>query len=69
MISEEDSFYTYEYDKYYKVLPAINDWFLDKHRIKLGQKVPNQFKYSSDTNTDWLQIKELNKWIKNHYNY
>ena len=27
---------TYEYDEFYKILPTINDWHLDKKRIKNG---------------------------------
>ena len=69
MISQEDSFYTYEYEDYYKVLPSINDWFLDKRRIKFGKKVEAEFKYSSDTNNHWLKVEELRKWIKNNYDY
>ena len=38
MIGEDDAAYTYEYDDYYKILPAINDWHLDKQRIKRGKK-------------------------------
>ena len=29
MISEEDAHYTYEYDEYYKILPAIHSWSED----------------------------------------
>jgi len=38
MIGPEDCLYTYEYDKYYKILPSINEWNLDKKRIKNGKK-------------------------------
>ena len=33
MISLEDSMTTYEYEDYYKILPPINNWHLDKSRI------------------------------------
>ena len=69
MISEEDAFYTYEYNDYYKVLPAINDWFLDNKRIKSGIQVPNDFKYSSETNKEWMKIEELKNWINYKYDY
>jgi ATP-binding cassette subfamily C protein LapB len=41
MIGIEDSFNTYEYSNYYKVLPAINNWSVDPARIKNGkERVP-----------------------------
>ena len=39
MISAEDSYSTFEYDNYYKILPQINEWMLDTKRIKNGKKV------------------------------
>ena len=39
MIGEDDAAYTYEYDDYYKILPAINDWHLDKQRIQEEEKL------------------------------
>ena len=50
MISAEDSMTTYEFDDYYKILPTINNWHLDKNRIKDGKKVKDGFIYSSDQN-------------------
>ncbi len=63
MIGIDDSFYTYEYEDYFKILPQINDWSKDQERIKNGIRVPEGFLYSSDTNKDWMTKKELNKWI------
>lgn len=63
MIGPEDSFFTYEYDKYYKILPAIHNWCLDPLRIKSGLKVPEGFTYSSDNNSEWMSIESLKNWI------
>ncbi|WP_299948345.1 UDP-N-acetylglucosamine 4,6-dehydratase (inverting) [uncultured Microbulbifer sp.] len=63
MISTEDSFYTYEYSEYYKILPAIHNWDKDINRIKLGEKVPEGFIYSSDNNSNWMTEEELGSWI------
>ncbi len=63
MISLEDSRYTYEYDKYYKILPQINKWSEDPNRIKDGFKVPLDFVYSSENNNNWMSISELKAWI------
>ena len=68
MISSEDSIYTYEYDEYYKILPAINNWSRDKKRIKKGKLVPEGFLYTSDNNKEWMKIKVLKKWIKDNFN-
>jgi UDP-N-acetylglucosamine 4,6-dehydratase len=63
MISVEDSYYTYEYSDYYKILPSIHDWGSDPFRIKEGVKVQEGFTYASDTNSDWMSIIDLKKWI------
>ena len=64
MIGEEDSFYTYSYSDYFKILPAINDWSTCKLRIKDGEKVPEGFVYSSDNNKEWMSREELSNWIE-----
>ena len=63
MISLEDSYSTYEYDNYYKILPQINEWGVDNLRIKRGKKVKKDFVYSSDSNKDWMTKSQLKKWI------
>ena len=67
MIGPEDAPYTYDYRGYYKILPAINDWCNDPHRIKTGQKVSAEFKYTSDTNTHTMKESELKEWILRNY--
>ncbi len=64
MIGEEDALYTYEYDSYYKILPAIHNWSNDASRINGGKKVSPDFRYSSDNNEDWMSIETLQEWIK-----
>ncbi len=63
MIGAEDSYYTYEYTEYYKILPQINDWANDRKRIKDGVKVPEGFVYTSDTNAEWMTDADLLAWI------
>ena len=63
MISAEDSYSTYEYAEHYKILPQINDWALDKERIKEGLKTPDGFVYASDTNSHWMTDAELQHWL------
>lgn len=63
MIGVEDALYTYEYDDYYKILPAIHDWCRDPLRINSGVRVSEDFVYSSDKNSDWMSIETLRGWI------
>jgi UDP-N-acetylglucosamine 4,6-dehydratase len=69
MISSEDSFSTYEYSNYYKILPQINEWGKDKYRIKRGIKVPEGFVYSSENNSKWITKDELKEWISSNAKY
>ena len=69
MIGSEDSYSTYEYSDYYKILPQINEWSKDKLRIKDGKKVSEGFTYSSDSNQEWMTKPDLQKWIESNKNY
>lgn len=63
MISAEDSYYTYEYKEYYKILPSLHSWAKDNHRIKDGKRVSEGFVYRSDTNPDWMTVDSLREWL------
>ena len=69
MISTEDSYSTYEYSNYYKILPQINNWGKDRLRIKKGKKVPKGFIYSSDNNSKWMTKLELKTWVEINKKY
>jgi UDP-N-acetylglucosamine 4,6-dehydratase/5-epimerase len=66
MISNEDSYSTYEYSDYFKILPQIYDWGKDNNRIKDGIKVTEGFIYSSDNNKQWMTKTNLQDWIKSN---
>lgn len=66
MIGAEDSFNTFEYRDYFKILPAINGWSECQNRIKDGSKVPEGFVYASDSNPDWMGNADLAAWIKDN---
>lgn len=68
MIGAEDAIHTYEYNDYYKILPAIHNWYSDPIRINGGKKVEPGFMYTSDNNSNWMSIKQLNSWIHLHSN-
>ena len=67
MVGIEDAPHTYEYDGYYKILPAIHGWSDDPTRIGDGKRVAADFSYASDSNTEWMSVAELRKWITSNY--
>ena len=68
MIGIDDSYSTYEYPFYYKILPQIHEWGKDRLRIKNGKKVPEGFIYNSENNQEWMTKSELQKWININQN-
>ena len=64
MIGVEDAPTTYEYDGYFKILPAIHLWDRDADMVKAGKPVAEDFVYTSDQNSEWMRIEELQTWIE-----
>jgi UDP-N-acetylglucosamine 4,6-dehydratase len=64
MISAEDAPFTYEFEGYFKILPAINNWSDDPNRIGAGRLVEPDFLYSSDNNDAWMSVADLQQWIE-----
>ena len=64
MIGSEDAPHTFEYENHYKILPSIHNWSTDPSRINGGIKVKEGFMYTSENNSEWMQIEELQSWIK-----
>lgn len=58
MITVEDSMTTYEYDKHFIVYPQMV-WSESKRPVPTGKKVPEGFSYSSDNNTEWMNVEEI----------
>ena len=67
MISKEDSFHTFEYEGYYKILPSIHNISNELDRIGNGKKCLEGFSYSSDTNDEWMSTEALSKWLQSEY--
>ncbi len=63
MITEYDSFQTYEYEKHYIIYPHFSWWNFNKHFTPGGEKVSEFFRYASDNNNLWLGVEELKKRI------
>lgn len=67
MISESDSFLTYDLGKYYTILPSMHKWKIEDFISHFkAQKVPVGFKYNSGENTEWETIESLRTLIKKH---
>ena len=63
MIGVEDAPHTFAYEEYFKILPAINSWSSDPVRIGDGLKVPDNFSYTSDQNTECMDKAMLRFWL------
>jgi UDP-N-acetylglucosamine 4,6-dehydratase/5-epimerase len=57
MITEDDARRTLEFDTYYVIQPEFPWW--SREAVKGGKPLPDGFKYTSDTNTEWLTVEEL----------
>jgi len=57
MITEDDARHTVEFDKYYVIQPQFPWW--SRECVEDGKFLLNNFKYTSDTNTEWLTVEEL----------
>ena len=63
MIGAEDSITTFEYDGYFKILPAINLWDRGVDMVKKGKPVSEDFVYTSNLNSQWMAVEELREWV------
>lgn len=61
MISEDDSRHTVEKEDHYAILPEFPWW---QHGHHGGTPCADGFRYSSDTNTQWLSVEELREIIR-----
>lgn len=67
MITESDSFYTWDLGKYYTIVPSLLKWNLDDFVSHFNAvKVPYGFKYNSGENTDWETVETLRSLITEH---
>lgn len=67
MITDSDSYYTYDLGKYYTILPSSHRWKLDEFLQHFnGKKVPFGFRYNSGENTEWETVEGLRQLILEH---
>lgn len=64
MIGVEDSLTTYEYEDYFKILPAINNWARESDFIGSGKLVQEGFTYTSENNSQWMSSEALREWLR-----
>ena len=63
MIMEDDARHTVEFDNYYVIQPEFPWW--SKKFAEGGKELPDGFSYTSDRNTEWLTVGELQKLVGN----
>ena len=71
MITEADSYTTYDIGKYFLILPDNEKSTLNrfKNKLKVFKKIPNNFSYNSRDNDQFLSTNELKKMIANVGNF
>ena len=71
MITEADSYTTYDIGKYFLILPDNEKSTLNrfKKKLKVFKKIPNNFSYNSRDNDQFLSTNELKKMIAHVDNF
>jgi UDP-N-acetylglucosamine 4,6-dehydratase len=64
MIGPDDAAFTYEYKHFFKILPSTVTWGEQSFNTREGQKVREDFAYSSDSNTQFMNSASLKQWIE-----
>ena len=63
LVSEDEARSSVELDDMYVVQPTGTLWF-GKEWEKIGKKLPDGFRYASNTNTEWLDLDGVKEMIK-----
>ena len=67
MITSSDSFFTYDLDKYFVIIPQTPMWNVNDFMANFNAKlVPDGFSYNSGTNSEWETVDSLRSLIKDH---
>lgn len=71
MISRDDAIHSYEFSDHYVITPSIsfvtNPDYSKNAINETGKQITENFKYSSDTNSMWLDKDEILKMIENSH--
>jgi len=63
LLTEEEALHSKEFDKYFVIEPEFPFWHKDNFQD--GKPLPVGFKYTSDTNTEWLTKEKMAELLKN----
>jgi UDP-N-acetylglucosamine 4,6-dehydratase (inverting) len=67
MITSSDSFFTYDIDKYFVIIPQTPIWKIEDFKAHFNAKlVPDGFAYNSGTNSEWETVESMRTLIKEH---
>ncbi len=67
MITESDSFNTYDIGEYFCILPSIHRWKLEEFLSHFkAKKVAEGFRYNSGENSQWESVESLRDQIRQH---
>ena len=69
MVPNDDSRHTVEFNDRYVIEPAYNRWDFTSHQNVGAKPVNEDFSYSSDTNSDWLDTERLHDMLKMSTNF
>lgn len=65
MITDNDSYFTYQSKNLYVIIPPAPIWDVEKWKTAFGGlKVAEGFRYNSGTNSQWLTVDEIRSLIK-----
>ena len=64
MITEDDARTTIDVGDRYIIQPAFKNWSGDNSNWKVATPIAEDFRYASDTNTEWLTTDGLNNLLK-----
>jgi UDP-N-acetylglucosamine 4,6-dehydratase len=63
LISEDEARTVVEVDDMYVVMPAEALWF-GREWEQVGKRIPDEFRYASNSNTEWLSVEEIRRIIE-----
>jgi UDP-N-acetylglucosamine 4,6-dehydratase len=61
MVTEDEARHTLQFDEFFVIEPEHPWW--KREKWKGGKALPDGFRYSSDNNTDWLDVDRLRRMI------
>ena len=65
LLTKEEARHTKEFDKYFVIEPEFPFW--SKNNFKDGRNLPEGFRYTSETNNNWITKEQMKEILKNLY--